>query len=282
MLPVTGPEDWRLCVWHAPAPGVRLRGLVLQVHAFAEEMNKSRRMCARQARALAAQGFAVLQLDLHGCGDSAGEFGQTSWMGWLDDVLWAAKQLRARADPQGSGVPMWLWGHRVGALLASAAAARLAEMGQPCHLLLWQPVTQGALALKQFLRLRAAAGLLDSTEPREGPDALLKRLRAGETLDVAGYALAPALALGLEGARLEPGPMPGRVVWLELSHAEPPTPSPAAVQAAARWQAAGWSVEQDTVRGPAFWQTTEIEDAPALLEATSMRLVRDTVPASPA
>jgi alpha/beta superfamily hydrolase len=40
-------------------------------------MNKARRMAALQARALAALGYGVLLLDLHGCGDSSGDFGDS-------------------------------------------------------------------------------------------------------------------------------------------------------------------------------------------------------------
>ena len=38
------------------------RGAVVYVHPFAEELNKSRRMAALQARAMAAAGYAVVSL----------------------------------------------------------------------------------------------------------------------------------------------------------------------------------------------------------------------------
>src|SRR5687768_8838655 len=67
----------RFCLLHMPSRPAR--ALVVYVHPFAEEMNKSRRMAALQARALAASGHAVLQIDLLGCGDSSGDFGDASW-----------------------------------------------------------------------------------------------------------------------------------------------------------------------------------------------------------
>ncbi len=73
-----------------------MRGAVVYVHPFAEEMNKSRRMAALQSRALAAAGFAVLQIDLLGCGDSSGDFGDASWDEWIDDVLLAVRWLRGQ------------------------------------------------------------------------------------------------------------------------------------------------------------------------------------------
>ena len=57
-----GPLGRRFALHHRPAGPPR--GLVVYVHPFAEEMNKSRRMAALQSRALAEAGFAVLQLDL--------------------------------------------------------------------------------------------------------------------------------------------------------------------------------------------------------------------------
>ncbi|MBK8384562.1 MAG: hypothetical protein IPL11_02315 [Candidatus Accumulibacter sp.] len=43
--------------------------------------NKSWRIVPLQARALATAGYAVLQIDLMGCGDSSGDFGDATWGG---------------------------------------------------------------------------------------------------------------------------------------------------------------------------------------------------------
>ena len=68
-LPARGGHCF--CVYRRPSRGVS-RGVVLHLPAFGDEMNKSRVMTARGARAFAAQGFGVLQVDLLGCGDSDG------------------------------------------------------------------------------------------------------------------------------------------------------------------------------------------------------------------
>ena len=86
----------RLYLHHTPRAGQTPLGAVLYIHPWAEEMNKSRRMAALGSRALAAQGWAVLQVDLLGCGDSSGDFGDATWEAWLDDVTQAAQWLRAR------------------------------------------------------------------------------------------------------------------------------------------------------------------------------------------
>ena len=70
-------DGQRFCLYHPAvnAQGVAPLGHVVYVHPFGEEMNKSRRMATLQARALAQAGFSVLQVDLLGCGDSSGDFG---------------------------------------------------------------------------------------------------------------------------------------------------------------------------------------------------------------
>src|SRR6476646_41057 len=106
----------RLGILHRPATD-RVRGAIVHVHAFAEEMNKARRMAALQARAFANAGYAVLQCDLLGCGDSSGDFGDATWDAWVDDVLLACRWLTERTR-----APLWLWGLRAGCLLAGEAA----------------------------------------------------------------------------------------------------------------------------------------------------------------
>ncbi len=255
----------RLYLHHTPPAGVAVRGAVLYVHPWAEEMNKSRRMAALASRALAEQGHAVLQLDLLGCGDSGGDFADARWPAWVQDVSDAAHWL-AETHP---GLPLWLWGLRCGALLAAQARE---QIHPPPHLLLWQPVQQGRMALQQFLRLKAAAQLADGGG-KAIMDAVRRDLAAGQAVDVAGYTLAAELAQALEAAQLvPPTAQPGRLVWLEVAGSADAEISPAAAAALPRWQAAGWAVQATAAAGPAFWQTTEIEDAPALVAATVQAL----------
>ncbi|GAB1388658.1 hypothetical protein MASR1M6_08390 [Rubrivivax sp.] len=202
------PLAARLLVHHRPA--ARPRGLVVYVHPFAEEMNKSRRMAALQARALAAEGFAVVQIDLLGCGDSAGDFGDARWTRWVDDVVAAATWLQQQhAQPAGDAnadadaPPLWLWGLRAGCLLAAEAGARLAARGQACHFLFWQPAPVGKLLLQQFLRLKAAGELL-AGQAKAAMEQLRAELAAGRPVEVAGYLLDPALCAGLDAAQLQP------------------------------------------------------------------------------
>lgn len=260
-----GTGDRCFCVFHAVNHRM-VRARVLYVHPFAEEMNKARRMTSLQSRALAAQGVEVLLVDLRGCGDSSGDFGEASWQDWLDDVERAARWLLDRGP-----APLWLWGLRAGALLAQAAVARL---GTPANLLLWQPELSGADALRQFLRLKLA-GEWASGDVKSATQSLRADIAAGRAVEVAGYRLSAALATGLDAARLAP-PAKGQVVrtaWFGVSNRQPAEWSPAAARAIRSWREAGLDVHDAVVTGPAFWQTVEIEDAPGLIDVSTSSLL---------
>lgn len=257
-LPAAGGEQ-RLCLFHAPATAFQgaPRSKVLYLHPFAEEMNKSRRMAALACRALAEAGHAVLQIDLRGCGDSSADFGDAGWTDWQADVRLALQWL----DAQAAEAPTWLLGLRAGALLAAA------DWGRPVNYVFWQPMTSGKLALQQFLRLKLAAEMASGAS-KGLMDAMKTELAAGRPVDIAGYRLGGALASGLKTARLAPVGMPGRVEWLELSTRDDAVLTPVSEQAIKSWSDAGWAVRPRIVQGPAFWATTEIELAPALISAT--------------
>ncbi len=255
-LPAAGGQ--RFCLYHPPAAG-SARGAMLYLHPFAEEMNKSRRMAALLARRLATQAYAVLQVDLHGCGDSSGDFGDATWANWLHDARAARDWLHQRCD-----APLWLWGLRAGSLLAVEAANQLDESA---NFLFWQPAVSGKQHLQQFLRLKVAGEMLGG-ETKGAMAAIRRQLDESQSPEIAGYRLNPELARGLEAAELAPPARPGRVVWLELSTRDEATLPPASVKCVEQWQAAGHDVAASVVPGPAFWQTTEIEDAPALLDAS--------------
>ena len=251
----------RFCLFHR-AQGQQVRGRIVYVHPFAEEMNKSRRMAALQARAFAAAGFSVLQIDLRGCGDSSDDFGQASWQDWVDDVISACHWL-GQVDALHREAPLWLWGLRAGCLVAADAPAQLDEM---CNFCFWQAAVSGKQALQQFLRLKLAADLQTA-----GSKGLMKQLQQdlaeGKSVEVAGYQLNPAIAEGLAAATLLPN-SGGQLEWFELGADGGITVTGA--QTLAQWT--GSACRSHVVQGPAFWQTSEIEQAPELIAATTAAL----------
>jgi len=245
----------RLFYLFHPAAASPPRGAVLYAHPFAEELNRSRRMAALQARLLAENGYAVLLPDLYGCGDSGGDFADATWEGWLEDLDTARRWLQARVR-----APLLLWGTRCGCLLLDALAHR--DKLQPEASLYWQPVVSGEQHLAQFLRLRVAAGMMAGGG--ENSRQLRERLAHGEALEVAGYTLAPTLAAGLAGARLQ-APPGGALRWLEVSQEAEPSLSPIGARTVVGWRG---PVVAAAVAGPPFWATQEISEVPALLTAT--------------
>ncbi|MEO8134305.1 MAG: hydrolase 2, exosortase A system-associated [Betaproteobacteria bacterium] len=261
-LPAPGGE--RFCVFH-PAAGTP-RGAVLYLHPFADEMNKSRRMAALQARSLAARGFAVLQIDLFGCGDSSGEFRDATWEIWREDVALGVQWLAQRADGD-----VMLWGLRLGALLA-LDAARHCEPG-PDGIVLWQPILNGEALLTQFLRLRLASEMLAEGKSKTGVQDLRASLAAGQTLEIGGYELTRPLTTALDGLKLGNGPPPGKAVhWFEVVPEAGRALPPAAQRVVDDWTRNGASVNVQSVAGQAFWNTLEITECPALIDATTLAL----------
>jgi uncharacterized protein len=226
-------------------------------------MNKARRMAALQSRELARAGYSVLRIDLLGCGDSAGEFADATWADWVQDVADAARWMIERHKCR-----LTIWGLRTGCLVAVEAAKRIAFA---CDYLFWQPTTSGGSTLQQFLRLAAAAQLQQGNGA-----ATLERLRAelaaGRAIQVAGYTLSAALSSGLERAALNPPATAVRAAWLEVSTRADATLLPASSAKIQAWRAAGHLVHASVARGPAFWQTQEIEDAPELLSNTGLAM----------
>lgn len=259
-LPV-GPGN-RFCIYHpAVHNGSPDRGIVY-VHPFGEEMNKARRMAALQSRRLAAAGYAVLQIDLYGCGDSDGDFGDATWDAWRADVRAAVAWISERMPE-----PVSLWGLRLGATLA-ADLAREPELHVD-RLVLWQPVASGEQFLAQFLRLHLAAEMLAEGAAQTGVRDLRAALARGESLEIGGYELHPELASAIESLKLaELVPAVKTVQWLDVSAQPEPRLSPASQRAVEAWRAKGLAVQAAAVTGEPFWATPEITDCKTLLEAT--------------
>jgi exosortase A-associated hydrolase 2 len=239
----------------------------LYVHPFAEEMNKTRRMAAEQARRFAALGFAVLQIDLFGCGDSAGEIGDVRVEVWMEDLdvaaAWMAREGYA---------PLHVWGLRFGALLAATWTSRRSDV---VGLMLWQPVPQGETHLTQFLRMAVASEMLGRADKDSARGGLRARLAAGDVVEVAGYEIAPEFAQSFDRLRLtDVAPAGSTIDWVEIVQHPTQALPPASARIVERWRASGCRVEEHTVVGDPFWTTVEITDCPALIERTT-RIVTD-------
>lgn len=253
------PRGPLFCIYLSPK-NCALKGSLLYLHPFGEEMHKSRRMAALQARAFASLGYAVLQIDLTGCGDSAGDFADASWSAWRDDARLAHAWLQAK-----TAQAVMLWGLRTGALLAADLARQLNNVQA---LLLWQPVTDGSLFLTQFLRIKLASEMLSDGQSKTGTKDLLAQLASGQGVEVGGNMLSPAMARELGALKLAAMTPTCPVSWLEVGAVNGAQLSPAGQRVADAWRAAGAQVQTQTIIGEPFWATQEITECPPLIEAS--------------
>ena len=221
-------------------------------------MHKSRRMAALQARQLAQAGYAVLQIDLLGCGDSTGDFEDASWENWLACARTAHDWLKQKTEGD-----IVLWGLRLGATLAAQLSSLLPRIA---GLVAWQPVANGESFLNQFLRIRVASEMF--ADRKTGTKELRGQLNVGEAVEVGGYMLAPALASGIDKLRLAQLAIPAPVFWLEVSPTPGAQPSPASLKVIDSWVASGVQVSAQTIVGDSFWATQEITECPGLLVET--------------
>jgi hypothetical protein len=146
-----------------PAQGSFARAAMVICAPLFQEYVRTHRMLWQLAEQLAAQGISVLRFDYFGCGDSGGAGTALELDGAVNDILSASARLSATtavADPI-------LLGLRAGASLAMLAQAKRGEG----KLLLWDPIIDGAVHVRDLRRLRSALatdGARYARLPREG------------------------------------------------------------------------------------------------------------------
>jgi exosortase A-associated hydrolase 2 len=254
------------CVYHRPEPHAALRGNILCVPPFNEEMNRCRSMITLQAQAFAEAGFGTLVIDLPGTGDSYGDHGDATWEAWQSAVLAGHHWLGER------GGCAALWGLRLGVALGLSAFRGRPDA--PRRLIAWLPVVDGKTHLTQFLRVRIAAQLDNVTAPKETTSSMRQQFAQGQSVEVAGYEINPRLAASLDALRPEDvSPPPAtQVLWLEQQReadgpnaAPESTLSPAGQRVVDRWISQGVEVSARLFSGPAFWQRYERAVAPEII-----------------
>lgn len=238
---------------------------ILHIPAFAEEMNKSRRMVALQAQAFSEQGHDVLVLDLYGTGDSIGDFSEATWQIWQENIGTAIGWLNAQGSQTVS-----LWGLRLGALLAMAFANYSASPIE--RLIAWHPVHNGDVYVTQFLRLRVAAAIMDNNAPPEKTSELKQRLLAGQPVEVAGYLLNPQLIAPLLSLRAEKLNLQSvkKLALFEMAATEDTPHTIGNTQFLNALQQQNIPATLQKVVGNAFWASQEISEAPGLISASCL------------
>jgi len=234
----------------------------LVVPPFAEEMNKCRRIVTDFARRTRSEGRAALCVDLAGTGDSEGEFVDARVERWIDDlgraIDWSAS-LGWRVTS--------VLGIRFGAILA-AAFVRQRQLDLS-RIIFWQPATSGARLIDQFLRIRVVASRMEGVRGETIAE-LRGRLKAGETIEVAGYALSGVLCADIDSLELhrELSATFPPISWFEvIADIEAPI-APGTQRALEKARALGCRVDHKQATGELFWLSTEIVTNAALVAAS--------------
>jgi pimeloyl-ACP methyl ester carboxylesterase len=118
---------------------------VLLCNPFGEEASRAHRTYRVLATQLERAGYASLRFDYSSTGDSLGDSVDATIDAWVEDIAVAAEQLQSR-----SGVTrITIVGLRLGAALAMLASTRGALRLR--HLLMWDPVIDGAVYLRELI-----------------------------------------------------------------------------------------------------------------------------------
>ncbi len=183
-----GPADAGLFGWyHAPIGGPARRAGVVLAGPMHYEALCAHRAMRHLAERLASAGFAVLRLDPHGTGDSAGgdrDPGRVE--AWLRSFDHAIEELRAISGAE----DVSLCGVRLGATLAIAAAAR---RGDVASLVIVAPCPTGRAYVRE---VRAFRLMKEATRPPT------KATAEGGDEEAAGFVITAETAGAL--SRLKP------------------------------------------------------------------------------
>lgn len=173
---------------------------MLLCNPFGEEAARAHRIYRVLATQLERAGFAALRFDYSGTGDSAGDGADATVDGWLDDVVAAADDLRAR-----SGVRKLVgFGLGLGGTLAVLASQRRGLRFR--QLVLWDPVVDGAGYLRELLAMHRA--YLDAEFAGVGWHGRVEVTPEGFPREALGTDLPSALASGIGAIDLTAGDLP--------------------------------------------------------------------------
>jgi pimeloyl-ACP methyl ester carboxylesterase len=135
-----------------------------------------------------------------GHGDSEGDFEDSSIETRISDIKCAIQMLFAKL---GYVKNIGLLGLRFGATLAALVAEEDPKID---HLVLWEPIINGASYMKEMLRINISTQMAVYKEIRYNTEALIQMMKNGKTVNVDGYEMSWPLyeeAVGIDPLRGE-------------------------------------------------------------------------------
>ncbi len=212
---------------------------MLLCNPFGEEASRAHRSYRVLATQLERAGYASLRFDYSGTGDSLGEGSAATVDAWIADIATAAERLQAASGAMRVAVV----GLRLGATLAMLAAARGAL--RPRHLVLWDPVVDGAGYLRELVAQHRAYMRFEMGE--QWTDRL--RITGDIPAEALGAPIGAVLGAGLAAidlaAGLPGGPMAEQVTVITTRMTPALERLRPALPASARWlelaESAAWN-----------------------------------------
>ena len=238
------------------------RAGVVFCHPFGDEKKCSHRVMVEAARALDADGVAVLRFDMTGCGDSEGGFRDATVVRWREDLAAAADLVCNRAGVNALG----LLGLRLGASIAALAAADLPKLA---FLALWEPIVSGRSAFEADLRRKLIKQMMTDGRSSDSRKELLAKLERGDIeVDLDGYPITGPLyrelcAIDLLGQQQ---PFTGPLLLMQISFNE--RVAKPFEKLAEFHRNAGAEVTVTPVVAPPLWNRLELAQGEPLIQAT--------------
>ena len=236
------PGSGALAMVESPA-GAAARAVLLLPPLF-EERKATLPLLAALSRRLADDGAVVARCDVAGTGHADGDFESLTPALWQGGMLATAKMLRSMAP----GAPLFVVGTRI----SCAWAAWLSnEISGVAGVVFIAPV-EGPRFLRQLAQRCAVNQMVTRGKALLAPGKIAEAVAAGQTLDLDGYAVPPALYRSIEQLAVSPCACQTLLLATQHDGAEG-TPRPAS--------------ETVSFNLPAFWNSTGYMDLSAVVEA---------------
>ena len=238
------------------------RAGVVFCHPFGDEKKCSHRAMAETARALAAEGVAVLRFDMTGCGDSESDFRQASVTRWREDIAAAVRLLRDRARANFVG----LLGLRLGASIGALCATESEDMAFAA---MWEPIIDGRAAFEADLRRKLIKQMMTDGHSSDSRKELVAKLERGEIeVDLDGYPITGLLYRELCAIDLlhQETPFAGPLLLMQISFTE--RLDSQIGKLADFYRKAGADVTLEPVVAPPLWNRLELAESAPLIEPT--------------
>jgi len=252
---------------HRPDPLHALKTGIVYCHPFAEEQNMAHSVAVKACRAFSRAGYPVLRFDMSGCGDSEGALDETDVSSWLEDIRSAVETLKRESGVQEAG----LFGLRLGAGLALLYAER--DGVSVPFLILWEPVLDFSVHIRQFLRRTIATQIVTSAANGMDVKTLEQQLNGQGVAHVIGYPIAKGLFDSFCAVSRDPMNHKPRCRSLVLSISQMDKPSAQIVEYRDLHESDRTDVAFDHIRAEPFWDRYWRWECPEAIRRTEQWLL---------